>query len=169
VDWMARARVGDEPAIRSSLDIAASNPALRDAFVELVGDLFKSRSPSVVIPAVEAVAYLRCKSCEKALLEIVSEPLLDGGDPVVDLYGYVGGTEVRQASMTIARVAIGGLAFQGTKSSRHALLEQIAGHPDHDVRVMAIRALRTTYGSTLDADIAAIVLPTELDELSRPL
>lgn len=61
------------------------------------------------------------------------------------------------------------VAFQGTKSSRATLLEQIELHPDAEVRRIAIQALRSVYRDALDADIAAVAQPTELAELSRPL
>lgn len=168
VDWMVRARVGDEKSILGELDHARTNPALRDAFISLLGHVFTSRRPEVVIPAVEAVAYLRCKACEKQLREIVATPLSNGGDTTYSLYGKADGNEVRHASIAIARAAIGGLAFQATKSSRAELLTQIATHPDHEVRLMAIQALRSIYGSTLDADIAAVAQPGEIAELNRP-
>lgn len=169
VDWMVRARVGDEKAIRTELDHVSDNHALRDAFVSLVGDVFQSHRPAVVIPAIEAVAYLRCRDCEAALEGIVAKPLVDGGHALAGIYLEPEGNEVRAASIAIARAAIGGLAFQGTKASRAALLEQIEFHPDAEVRLIAIQALRSVYGDTLDADIAAVAQPTELAELSRPL
>jgi hypothetical protein len=169
VDWMALARVGDETAMRDELDQARSNPALRDAFGVLAEKLADSEVMHVAIPAIEAVAYLRCQACEETLATIAARPLQDDRRPVIDVHGPMITNQRHLETLAVARAAVGGLVFQGTESSRETLLDLVANHPNHDVRVLVIRSLLEAYGSDMLAPIQAVVLPTEQEELWHPL
>ncbi len=168
VDWMIQARVGDEPAMRAELDAGYEDPDLRAAFIDLSIALAETNDSLAAVPAVEAVAYLRCRECEMALSELLEKPLPTGEIWRYDEHGHAVAPVAQLEGLSIKVAVINGLLFQGTRFSRSALLDQVEFHPDEAVRRAIIRVLLDNYGDAISSDLASRVLPSDQAEFDRP-